>query len=105
MLALVGGLALDLANTTMFGFNTIFLLLEILIIKFVWEKIFSETNWLLTSLLSGFVSVIYSLSILIFNHQFLGWTLLIDFIYSAFIAAIIFQFFNKYVKEGSIIKL
>jgi rod shape-determining protein MreD len=101
-LAALGGIILDLAGTLpMMGFNTLFLVGLIYLLKLIIKKFFSDINFL-TLFITVFLS---SILFCLFNFLLLFRPperyIIIEGFYSAALATIMFVFINSKTKEDS----
>ena len=101
-LAAFGGLILDLAGPFFFGFNTIFLLGFIFLIRFLLQKIVAELNMLLIMIGIFIFSLLFSVLENLFLSRWPGTNILISGLYSATIGLIFFIFLQKWRKKEQV---
>jgi len=104
-LAGLGGLLLDLGGPIIFGFNTIFGLLIVFLMRFLVRRFFPQINFWLTLIIIFLISALYAfLSILILKEQ-LSTSIFIVAFYGGILGIIFYYFLTVVHKPTQVIKI
>lgn len=105
LVAIVGGLILDLASPLFFGLHSVILIILILITKLLLTKFLTEPNAVIIGLFLVIASFFNESLVMLITRNFLWLPVLINGFYSAIIGLILYRFFEYWFKKQPIIKM
>ena len=96
--ASLGGLILDLTSPLFFGFNTIILLIMVILVEMLVNKFLSEISMFVAGLFLIIVTVIIDLLMCLISHQFIFVNLIINVFYTLVVGLIMFRLINYWFR-------
>lgn len=105
LLAILGGLILDLASPLFFGFNLLTILAITYLAKLAIQKFITEPNIFIIAILIFIIAIIQDLAIIMVTRNFILTTLLINGFYSAIAGVLLYQLLNHWFKKAPPIKM